>query len=169
MITDYNDFLSQLKEIENGTSETMSINPSNEPRVYIDADKRIVDSNNVLSNFVTVVLDHNAETIYFEMDRYFDDADLSTKNCIIKFQNIKAELDFDAAVDRYMDTVDGKEKIVFGWQISSKATKYSGDLVFQIMFYSLNDNDNFDYVLSTKTATLPIQNGIGFVDVVSNI
>jgi hypothetical protein len=31
--------------------------------------------------------DHNAETLYFILDRYYDNVDLATMSCIVQYQN----------------------------------------------------------------------------------
>ena len=67
--------------------ENRMVNPSTEPIVEIDLDSRIIDTQSVLDAFVTVQNDNNAETIYFSMDRYFDDVDLTTKSILIKSLN----------------------------------------------------------------------------------
>ena len=60
--------------------------PSNEPRFIIDANSREINIPFEFS-FLGVIGDHKAETIYFEIDRYFDDEDLSTHTCVIQFVN----------------------------------------------------------------------------------
>jgi hypothetical protein len=35
--------------------------------------------------------DHNAETIYFKADRYFDGVDLSTTTCVVQYLNASTD------------------------------------------------------------------------------
>lgn len=138
---------------------------TNEPFIYIDSDTREVDTNNSLSQFITVSEDHNAETIYFVIDRYFDNVDLYDKNCVIKYVNAVGQIDFEPAVDIDSIMIDGVEKIKFGWTISNKASRYAGKLIFQIMFYSINGTANkgtYDYVFNTKISNIVIEEGLNY-------
>ena len=86
MITDPSEFKQRLKEIQNSAKITFAHLPSNEPRFIIDANSREINIPFEFS-FLGVIGDHKAETIYFEIDRYFDDEDLSTHTCVIQFVN----------------------------------------------------------------------------------
>lgn len=136
---------------------------SNEPLIYIDANTREIDIKGTLKDFVTVTDDHNAETIFFVIDRYFDNVDLYDKVCEIKYMNAIGELDFDTAVNIETFLEDGTEKLKFGWKISNKATKYYGAIKFQIMFYSLSYNEDditYSYVFNTKVTSIKIEEGL---------
>ena len=86
MITDPLEFRQRLQEIQNSVEVTYAYLPSNEPRFIIDANSRKINIPFEFS-FLGVIGDHKAETIYFEIDRYFDDEDLSTHTCVIQFAN----------------------------------------------------------------------------------
>lgn len=161
MITNSNDFLTRLQEIESGATSNKMINPTTEPMVFIDSNARIIDTNKILDNFVIVSEDTNAETIYFVIDRYYDDVDLSTKNILIKYKNPIGEIYSDKPTIVYEELIDNLEKLVFGWQINSNATKYSGALTVQIMIYSYKENSSvFDYILNTTLCNIKIHKGL---------
>lgn len=141
--------------------ENRMVNPSTEPIVEIDLDSRIIDTQSVLDAFVTVQNDNNAETIYFSIDRYFDDVDLTTKSILIKSLNANGRLYYDDAVDIYTKTIDGKEKIIFGWTIHDFTTLYQGEILIQVMVYSYREGTNyFDYVLNTRTKDKIVYDGL---------
>ena len=153
MITDSKEYISFLKEIQDSGTTTYSALPSTEPRFLINANKRKITIPSEFS-FLAVRYDHQAETVYFEIDRYFDDVDLSQHTCIVQFVNKDEHGNVSEGHYRIpiMDvtTVDGK--IIFGWKIENPATKYAGDIEFSIRFYSITgegDEARFLYNLNT--------------------
>ena len=154
MITEPSEFRQRLQEIQNSVKITFAHLPSNEPRFIIDANSREINIPFEFS-FLGVIGDHKAETIYFEIDRYFDDVDLSEHTCVIQFvnkdsenKNINEGLYPVTTMD--IDSLDGK--IIFGWNIMNDATQIAGDIHFSIRFYSIDDNDKFTYNFNTLTA-----------------
>lgn len=151
MITDAQEFRQKLLEIQNSTLSTFTTLPSNEPRFIIDANTREI-SVPAEFNFLAVKNDHKAETIYFEIDRYFDDVDLSKHTCVIQFLNKDARtLTYNEGICAVtvMDVITLDGKIIFGWQITNDATQFAGDLYFAIRFYSIDENGYFTYSLNT--------------------
>ena len=56
--------------------------------VNVNLATRTIDlSSGGYKDFLSVEKDHRAETIYFEVPRFFDDVDLTSKNIIIEYQN----------------------------------------------------------------------------------
>ena len=153
MITDSKEYISFLKEIQNSGTTTYHALPSTEPRFLINANNRKITIPSEFS-FLAVRYDHQAETVYFEIDRYFDDVDLSQHTCIVQFVNKDEHGNVSEGHYRIpiMDitTIDGK--IIFGWLIENPATKYAGDIKFSIRFYSITgegDEAKFLYNLNT--------------------
>ena len=152
MITNHIDY--------NNSSEYM-INPSTEPYIYIDSNRRIIDTNNQLKQFVTVEGDVNAETIYFAIDRYFDDVDLFEKQCMIKYKSKYGEIVSSEPSDYYIEEVDGVEKVVLGWTLTYKITAIPRIVDFQIAFFSYKEDGwTFDYVLNTIPNVLTVRAGL---------
>ena len=154
MITEPSEFRQRLQEIQNSVKITFAHLPSNEPRFIIDANSREINIPFEFS-FLGVIGDHKAETIYFEIDRYFDDEDLSTHTCVIQFVNRNPKtLEYNEGLypvtTMDVNSIDGK--IIFGWNIMNDATQIAGDIHFSIRFYSIDSNNKFTYNFNTLTA-----------------
>ena len=154
MITDPSEFRQKLQEIQNSANVTFTHLPSNEPRFIIDANSREINIPFEFS-FLGVIGDHKAETIYFEIDRYFDDEDLSTHTCVIQFVNrnpktLKYNEGLYPVTTMDVNSIDGK--IIFGWNIMNDVTQIAGDIHFSIRFYSIDSNNKFTYNFNTLTA-----------------
>lgn len=148
MITESNEFMQRLQELQDSSSVTYSTLPSNEPRFIIDANSRTIKIPPEFQ-FLGVKNDHKAETVYFEIDRYFDNEDLSTHTCVIQFENKSGEGSIYPVTIVDTESIDGK--IIFGWEILSDATTIVGDIIFSVRFYSL-DNYVFTYNFNTLPA-----------------
>ena len=154
MITEPSEFRQRLQEIQNSVKITFAHLPSNEPRFIIDANSREINIPFEFS-FLGVIGDHKAETIYFEIDRYFDDEDLSTHTCVIQFVNknlktLECNEGLYPVTTMDVNSIDGK--IIFGWNIMNDATQIAGDIHFSIRFYSIDSNNKFTYNFNTLTA-----------------
>ena len=154
MITEPSEFRQRLQEIQNSANVTFTHLPSNEPRFIIDANSREINIPFEFS-FLGVIGDHKAETIYFEIDRYFDDEDLSTHTCVIQFVNknpktLECNEGLYPVTTMDVNSIDGK--IIFGWNIMNDATQIAGDIHFSIRFYSIDSNNEFTYNFNTLTA-----------------
>lgn len=136
--------------------------PFNEPLIEIDLNTRTININ-ALTNVLGVERDHRAETLYFIVDRYFDDVDLSTQVCIVEYVNANNEPRMYPVT--MMDTTTQPGKIIFAWSIGGEATRYAGDLRFTIRFYSVNPvQPYFTYNLSMIPATIQVIAGMQEVD-----
>ena len=103
--------------------------------------------------------DDLAETIYFTIDRYFDNIDLSTKNIAVLSQ-INGQKRLTEIT--FKDITSIPDMIIFGWPISKILTeKTSGTLEFSVRFYTLNGS-SIDYSLSTLPAKLNIKYTLDF-------
>ena len=154
MITEPSEFRQRLQEIQNSVKITFAHLPSNEPRFIIDANSREINIPFEFS-FLGVMGDHKAETIYFEIDRYFDDVDLSEHTCVIQFinknpQTLKFNEGLYPVTTMDVNSIDGK--IIFGWNIMNDVTQIAGDIHFSIRFYSIDSNNKFTYNFNTLTA-----------------
>lgn len=61
--------------------------PSTEKIFNIDLNTRTIEA----PEYLSVAKDHNAETIYFKVDRFFDNVDLTNTVCLIQFINANKE------------------------------------------------------------------------------
>jgi hypothetical protein len=74
---EYQKYLWQLQDQNRPVSAILL--PSDENVYEIDLNKRTIKA----PDFLSVKEDHAAETIYFLVDRFYDNMDLSTAACII--------------------------------------------------------------------------------------
>ena len=106
--------------------------PEDEPKLIIDLNTRMVSA----PEFLSVEKDHNSETLYFMVDRYFDNVDLATMSCIVQYQNASKNTlsnGYIYAVPRYyLIAPEGQQKLIFPWVIEGPATAYSGTVTFLV-------------------------------------
>ena len=75
MITAREDYLDLLYRVQDPNRQDKIIKlPADEPIYEIDLDSRTIKA----PKFLSVEYDHNSETIYFSVDRFFDNIDLSS-------------------------------------------------------------------------------------------
>ena len=143
---EYKQFLASLANSSDPPHIRIRI-PKDEPVYKIDWDKRTIET----PEFVGVEADHEAELIYFEMDRYFDQVDLASCIGFVQFKNAKNEEYF--YVIPFYDTESKRNKIIFAWDIQAPATKYGGYLQFSFKFFKVNPaNGELIYELNTMVA-----------------
>lgn len=169
MITSKDEYLRRLHDIQNkeNLKELVTL-PSDEPRFVIDANTREIFIPDEFT-FLAVKNDHAAETIYFEIDRYFDTSDLSSKTCVIQFEasgekNVISS-GFFPVQKMDIDTVPGK--IIFGWEIQNDVTFLAGDVQFSVRFYSteeIGDSIRFSYNFNTTPVSLPVKDTLNTTD-----
>lgn len=161
MITSKDEYLQRLHDIQNKESSKELVTlPSDEPRFVIDANTREIFIPDEFT-FLAVKNDANAETIYFEIDRYFDAEDLSKHTIVVQYEDIhknqsNSPLGVDAITNIDIKSVPGK--IIFGWTISHEVTFECTEIAFSVRFYSVGDNNKFSYSFNTLSKTLPVLN-----------
>lgn len=159
MITSPEEYRKRLQEIQDGTEISFTTLPSSEPRCVIDADSRTITIPEEFK-FLGVKTDHKAETIYFEIDRYFDGIDLSRHTCVIQFKTATFE-GFYPVTELDVDSVEGK--IIFGWTVYNDATQSAGNISFSVRFYSIM-YDMFSYNYNTIPASSSILDSLDVSD-----
>lgn len=147
MVTEPNEFIQKLQELQDSTEVTYTTLPSDEPRFIIDANTRSITIPPEFQ-FLGVKNDHKAETVYFEIDRYFDAMDLSTQTCVIQFSNNENSGFYPVTS---MDTVTVDGKIIFGWEILNDVTAAIGNISFSVRFYTIDESNQFTYNFNTLT------------------
>ena len=145
MITTPEDYKKLLSQIQDSNYQKKAILlPIDEPIYEIDLSTRKIQA----PAFLGVTQDHQAEIVYFKTDRYFDNIDLSTTNCIIQYINKNASAkNHDEGyfyIPPYIDTQTFKEenKILFPWVIKGYATSAEGLIDFSIKFYKTETVEN---------------------------
>ncbi len=143
---EYQRFLASIAESYNPPSIRMRI-PTDEPVYEINLNSRVIST----PSFLGVEADHEAELIYFEMDRFYDSVDLSTCIGIVEFRNAKNEEYY--YVIPYFDVVSKTGKMIFAWDIQSPVTKYGGSVQFSFKFFRVNPTSGeLLYELNTLVA-----------------
>lgn len=166
MITSPENYQIIFDEIQNSTSlQIKMVNEDTEPKFIIDADARYINVPEELS-VIGVYGDHNAETIYFEMDRMFDTQDFSLTDltCIIQYKNALGVEGVYPVTTLYLVQEESEEvptKINFAWKISSNVTAAPGAVDFSVRFYKLDSNTKeFLYNFNTQVATVNVADGL---------
>lgn len=161
MKTPAEEYKEALKKLQDGTIKELTQLPSDEPRFIIDSNTREITIPEEFT-FLGVKNDANAETIYFEIDRYFDTEDLSKHTIAVQYtdtsKKVSADEDIpmgmDAIIKIDIDTVPGK--IIFGWTIKHEITYKATSIAFAIRIFTLDEKNRFKYSFNTLTSVLPV-------------
>ena len=129
--------------------------PLDEPVLEINANTREILIPNDFRKSAGVAGDHYAETLIFSIDRFYDYVDLYRKDMQIYIQwSDNAGIDHATPV-KMIRYDEKKQKILFGWPLSSEVTSAARTLNFSVRFFLKNENDII-YSLNTRTHTLTI-------------
>lgn len=110
--------------------------------------------------------DHNAETLWFAIDRHYDGVDLSLdRTWAVQYTNALGESGLDPIDWKNRGKVDpsdsGADTLLLGWDIKYDLTKAAGTVRFSLRcFHVPEDNLIIDYSLSTKTVSASIADGL---------
>ena len=178
MITSPEDYLKLLYKIQDENRRTQAILLPKDETIYdVNLNTRKIQA----PEFLSVNQDHNSETVYFKVDRYFDNMDLTNTVCLVQYVNQNAVNEhgqpaggFAYHVPFYdIDHFRDENKILLPWMIGGPATAAAGPIQFSLKFYLVEkrDEENPDqqrkiiYELNTLAATSKILYGL---DVVNN-
>ena len=162
---DYNKFLFQIQD-SNKPKQAILI-PQSEKIYDINLNTREI----IAPEFLSVEKDHYAETIYFKVNRYFDNMDLTNTVCLIQYINHNAktpegEKDLGHVfVVPYYDAITYKneDKILLPWCIEGAATVAAGPISFSFRFYKMDKDLKFIYNLNTLPADSKILYGMNVI------
>ena len=146
MITNAQDYEEALWELQSTAPTRRAILLPKDEKIYdINLDTRKIS----VPKFLSVAKDHEAETIYFKFDRYYDYIDLTTKACIIQYTNANGE-SFIYPVPYYdTQTFADTNQVIIPWCIQGKATEKAGTIKFAVKWYSTNENKKLSYSFNT--------------------
>lgn len=149
-----------LAEMQANSKTIVTVVPSDAEIVNVDMNTRSIEiQKSGYSKFLSVARDHYAETIYFQVPRYFDGVDLSRMACVIEYINANGDSRISPVLVK--DIITDPNKIIFGWCIHGDATRKAGTIKFAIRFYSINlDTNEFVYSLRTQQAEGRILYGV---------
>lgn len=149
MVTNFRDYEEMLWQIQsNAPTKKALLLPKDEKIFDVDLESRTIN----VPEFLSVEKDHQAETIFFKFDRYYDYMDLTTKTCVIQYINANGD-SFIYPVPWYdTETFGFEKKVLIPWCIQGAATEAAGIVKFAIRFYSIDINHKITYDLNTLVA-----------------
>lgn len=166
MVTNPAEYAKLLWKIQDQNPPTTALLlPNSERMIEVDLNTRLITA----PEYLSVATDHRAETVYFVLDRFHDNVDLSTMNCVVEFvsadkngRNQKSGLFAVPFTDK--ETLSKEERIIVPWLIQGLATAQTGVITYSLKFYQISQNDSskFSYVLNTQPAKSKILEGNSF-------
>lgn len=158
MITSKEEYTSKLIEIQLMKDENYFTPIPESEKIYkIDLNARSAEAPSALS----VTNDHEAEIIYFEVDRYFDVQDILETTCLITYVNAAGE-SFVYNVPCYDAVTKASEnKVLIPWVIGQNVTRKAGAVKFAFKFYIVDLHTlEFTYLLHTAPSTTRVLQGL---------
>ena len=128
---EYKEYLATLADSYNPPNILIRI-PAAEPVYKIDLNTRVAEA----PKFLGVESDHEAELIYYVVDRYYDQVDLAQCVCAVQFRNAHLE-EYMYIIPAY-DVTSMPGKIIFAWNILSPVTKFGGSVEFSFKFFKID-------------------------------
>jgi hypothetical protein len=138
--------------------EPYYIIPPEETIYNINLDTREIE----VPEFLSVTNDHNAETIWFKVDRFYENVDLYKAGCWIQYRNALKEEYIARVIPRVIYN-HSHDTLFIPWVISGPATKVSGDITFSFQFFRLGESEiepTVYFNIHTKPATSKILPGL---------
>lgn len=166
MVTNPADYAKLLWKIQDQNPPTTALLlPKSEQLIEVDLNTRLISS----PEFLSVATDHRAETVFFVLDRFHDNVDLSEMNCVIEFvsadssnRNQKSGLFVVPFIDK--ETFSRNDRIIVPWLIEGLATSQAGIITYSLKFFQVSpyDNSKLSYALNTQPARSKILEGNNF-------
>ena len=156
MITNAQDYEEALWELQSRAPTRRAILLPKDEKIYdINLNTRKIS----VPKYLSVAKDHEAETIYFKFDRYYDYTDLTSKCCVIQYTNANGE-SYIYPVPYYdTQTFINTNQVVIPWCIQGKATEKAGMVKFAVKWYATNENKKLCYSLNTLKAEAEVLAG----------
>lgn len=158
MITSLQEYYNLLYLIQDENPPELAVLlPGNEEPLRIDLDTRKINA----PEYLSVTTDHRAETVFFSVNRYFDNVDLSTMSCIIQFINAAGESGI--YVVPFYDISRGDDNMLIPWVIEGAVTAKAGSVVYSVQFFRVSESSSkYSYNLNTLAATSKVLEGNKF-------
>lgn len=139
------------------TQVPVALLDGNHETVYkIDLNTRLINS----PELIGIEKDHAAETIYFEVDRYYDYVDLKDTVCIVQYINAKGDARLYPVPFYDIATKAKDNKMLIPWNVSAGATEVAGTVKYSLCFYKLDAANKLIYNLNTQIATTKVLYGM---------
>lgn len=158
MITSLQEYYNLLYLIQDENPPELAVLiPGNEEPLRIDLDTRKINA----PEYLSVATDHRAETVFFSVNRYFDNVDLSTMSCIIQFINAAGESGI--YVVPFYDISRGDDNMLIPWVIEGAVTAKAGTVAYSVQFFRVSESSSkYSYNLNTLAATSKVLEGNKF-------
>lgn len=164
MVTTPRDYYNLYHRIQSENSPSIAILLPTDEKIYsIDLNSRTVEA----PKYLSVSGDHNAEVIYFKVNRFYDFYDLTQAVCVIQYINGANQPRayvvpyYDIETLNGMHTDEKEDLILFPWFIDKEVTKAHGKITFSIKFYKMTEGGSqYLYNLTTLPATSEVLEGI---------
>lgn len=158
MITSLQEYYNLLYLIQDENPPELAVLiPGNEEPLRIDLDTRKINA----PEYLSVATDHRAETVFFSVNRYFDNVDLSTMSCIIQFINAAGESGI--YVVPFYDISRGDDNMLIPWVIEGAVTAKAGAVAYSVQFFRVSESSSkYSYNLNTLAATSKVLEGNKF-------
>ena len=162
MITTPQEYYEKLAQIDELSKAQIALLMPKDEQIYnIDLNARTIDA----PEFLSVEADHRAETIYFLVDRFYDNVDLSTTNCVIHYINADGEARVYPVPYFDIETYGTENKMIIPWLIEGAATKSKGKIYYAVKFFLFDHEANkVTYELNTLIASSNILHGMDIGD-----
>ena len=140
MIITQEQYLQYLNELSNPGFKALTF-PKGERIYKINLNTRTSEA----PTFLSVKGDYEAETILFQVDRFFDNMDLSMANCVIQYTNAegKGYLYHVPFYDR--ETLQEDGKLIIPWFIKDPVTRASGPIHYSFQFFQIDRDEIASY------------------------
>lgn len=132
--------------------------------VNVDLDNRTITFDESFlesGSFLGISGDHRAQTVYFRVNRYFEDVDLATITCAVEYINPANQLRLYPITLKDIDTLSNTKEMILAWNLGSEATREGGTLQFSLHFFRINhETKTLAYSLHTLPCKATIVEGM---------
>lgn len=158
MITTPKEYYDLLYRIQDENKPSLAVLLPNDEKIYeIDMNSRKIEA----PKYLSVELDHRAETIYFKVGRYYDNIDLANMTCVVQYINAKGEGRVYPVPFYDVETYADENMMLFPWCIDGEATKASGNVTYSVRFYDIDESAIYmRYNMSTLPSKSEVLHGI---------
>ena len=158
MITTPKEYYDLLYRIQDENKPSLAVLLPSDEKIYeIDMNSRKIEA----PKYLSVELDHRAETIYFKVGRYYDNIDLANMTCVVQYINAKGEGRVYPVPFYDVETYADENMMLFPWCIDGEATKASGNVTYSVRFYDIDESATYmRYNMSTLPSKSEVLHGI---------
>lgn len=147
---------------DNTTLEALDYNEPISTELFFKVYNRTIEIGTGVKDIV-VQGDTNSRKLTFELDRYFDDIDLSTKSIRIYYINADGKFGYFPIDNAAINPTD-EEKMTIVWVMDGTVTAKDGNVSFAIDFYETDGDGVIVYRWQTTAAHFNIEKAIAALE-----